>query len=253
MGRPSTRQVRVGHHSGGDVLAGNPVRIRPRLITRKCGLLSPLRQEVPLHAGRRSRPPPRPAQARRSATNRDDLVTRTIAERALRPAAWPGRPAARRYPSMVKMSGWSQWRGQQPGSGCRSPRLLRVVARPVIACPVIACPVVACPVVACGARLGRGSSPAPWRSSGPTRFGRAPRPGPCVAWSSLKPARIRAASRQVTSRSGPGSGSPGSRARRSSASWRGRGRASCCRRNSQFTIITGGVHAGSVALQVLQG
>ena len=129
-------------------------------------------------------------------------------------------PPARRYPSMVKMSGWSQC---AVSTGVR----VSVTAAPSLGRPP-------------RARLPPGSGavqPCSLAIFRPTRLA-GPAAGPSVARSSLKPARIRAASRQVTSRSGPRVGVTGFPARRSSTSWRAEAGVMLSK-NSQFTIITG--------------
>ena len=79
--------------------------------------------------------------------------------------------------------------------------------------------------------LRAGADVTPTRVAGPAA-------GPSVAWSSLKPARMREAWRQVHSRCGPRVGETGVPARRSSASARARSGVMLSK-NSQLTIITG--------------
>ncbi len=95
-------------------------------------------------------------------------------------------PPTRRYPSMVKRSGWSQC---AVSTGVR----MSLTAAPSLARPP-------------WPRLGRAVQPCSSAILRPTRSA-GPAVGPSVAWPSLKPARIRAASRQLTSRSrAPGRG-----------------------------------------------
>src|SRR5581483_7098991 len=79
--------------------------------------------------------------------------------------------------------------------------------------------------------------PCSWASFRPTRLA-GPADGPSVAWPSLKPARIRDASRQVHSRLGPRLGLTGLPARRSSTSCREEAGVMLSK-NSQLTITTG--------------
>src|SRR6185437_3957595 len=96
----------------------------------------------------------------------------------------------------------------------------------------------ACPPLPDRAPAGSGArQPCSSASLRPTRLA-GPADGPSVAWSSLKPARIRDASRQVHSRPGPRVGRTGFPARRSSTSWRADSGV-WLSKNSQFTITTG--------------
>src|SRR5215470_5672202 len=211
-GRALDEQVRVGHHQR-DVLAGTRFRF-VRVDHQEVRLVVALRQEIPLHTGREAGPT---AAAQPGVPHdRDDLVTRHAERLRQRlPAARPPVPVDGEDVRLVPVRGqhrgqgvghrdsfaWSPalWLPAEPGSGAVQP---------------------------CSLAIFR-----PTRSAGPAA-------GPCVAWSSLKPARIRAASRQVTSRSGPRVGVTGFPARRSSASWRAESGVMLSK-NSQFTIITG--------------